>query len=325
MRRIALADDGNGLQGLLDGGEIGRCEHHVGRADVLLKAVQLGGARNRHDPGLLRQQPGDGDLRPAHALRRGECAQHLHQPGVGLAVLRAEARHDVAEVALVEGGVGVDGSGQKPPAQRAEGYETDAQFLQHRQHALLGLAPPQRVFTLQRRHRLHRVGAADRLRPGLGQAEVSHLAFGNQIAHGTGHIFNRHVRIDPVLIEQVDAVGLETLERGFGHRANVRWAAVQALAHHAVGEAELGGNHHLIAERRHRFAQKLFVDERSVDFSAVEKGDAALVGGADQADAVALLGCRPVAVAQAHAAQSDGRDLQAAAAQCTCLHDVVLG
>ena len=85
--------------------------------------------------------------------------------------------HDVAEVGAVERRVLVDLAGEEALAQRAEGDEADAEFFERRQDLLLGLPPPQRVFALQRRDRLDRVGAADRLHAGLGQAEVLDLAF----------------------------------------------------------------------------------------------------------------------------------------------------
>jgi hypothetical protein len=45
---------------------------------------------------------------------------------------------------------------------------------------------------------------------------------------------------------------------------------------------ELGGNDHLLAERKKRFAQKFFVDKRAVDFCGIEKGNANLHCFADQ-------------------------------------------
>ena len=50
----------------------------------------------------------------------------------------------------------------------------------------------------------------------------------DQLLHRPGHVLDGHVRIDPVLIEQVDAVGLEPLERRFRDFLDVLGAAVQA-------------------------------------------------------------------------------------------------
>ena len=56
------------------------------------------------------------------------------------------------------------------------------------------------------------MGAAKRLHPRLRHAEVPRLALGDQVANGAGDVLDRHVRIDTVLIEQVDRLDAEALE-----------------------------------------------------------------------------------------------------------------
>ena len=112
-------------------------------------------------------------------------------------------------------------------AKRTERHEPDAELLERRQDLRLGSSRPQRVLALQRRHRLDRVRAANRLRAGFRQPEVPDLAFLNQVLHGSRDVFDGHVRVDPVLIEQVDGLDLEPLERGLGDLLDVRGPAVQ--------------------------------------------------------------------------------------------------
>src|SRR5882672_1887158 len=83
---------------------------------------------------------------------------------VQITSLLREPRDDVAEVRFVECRVLVDLPREESLAQRAEGNEADAEFLEGRQHVFFGPAPPQRVFTLHCRDRLDRVRTADRLR-----------------------------------------------------------------------------------------------------------------------------------------------------------------
>jgi hypothetical protein len=45
-------------EGILDLAKVVLRQFEGGRAEILLQAVRLGGARDRDDPGLLRQQPG---------------------------------------------------------------------------------------------------------------------------------------------------------------------------------------------------------------------------------------------------------------------------
>ena len=65
------------------------------------------------------------------------------------------------------------------------------------------------------------------LHPCFGKAEVLHLALLNQFFHRSRNVFDRHVGVNAVLIEQVDDIGLQALERGLGDFLDVFWPAVQ--------------------------------------------------------------------------------------------------
>jgi hypothetical protein len=47
---------------------------------------------------------------------------------------------------------------------------------------------------------------------GLGEAKVLDLALVDQLLDGAGDLLDRDVGIDPVLVEQVDAVGAKPLQ-----------------------------------------------------------------------------------------------------------------
>jgi hypothetical protein len=127
--------------------------------------------------------------------------------------------------------------------------------------------------------------------PGLRQPEMLDLSRSDQILDRAGDVLDRHVRIDAVLVEQVDAIGPQALQRGVGHFSDVLRSTVQdlLLAVVAEGEAEFRGDDDLLPERLQGFADQLFVGERTIDFSRVEKGDAALDSRADQRDAGLLV------------------------------------
>jgi hypothetical protein len=63
------------------------------------------------------------------------------------------------------------------------------------------------------------------LHTGFRKAEVLHLTFSNQFPNGSRHIFDRHVRVNAVLVEQVDGLDPEPLERGLGNLLNMLWPA----------------------------------------------------------------------------------------------------
>src|SRR5262245_37532507 len=149
---------------------------------------------------------------------------------------------------------------------------------------------------------------------------MPHLAILNTVLDGACHVLDRDVRVDPVLIEQVDVIGSEPLERGIGHLPDALRPAVQTRSRVAVLEAELGRNDDMIANRRKSFAYQLLVCERPVSLGGVKECDTTLKGRPQQSDGRLFVRCRTVAKAQPHAAKSDGRDLQSAFAEFALLH-----
>ena len=89
-------------------------------------------------------------------------------------------------------------------------------------------------------------------------------------------------------------------------------------------DAELGGDDHLVADRLQRLADDFLVLERAIDLGGVEEGDAALEGRTDQPDRIRRLHRRAVGLAHPHAAEADGRYLEAAPSKCALLHCRVL-
>jgi hypothetical protein len=116
---------------------------------------------------------------------------------------------------------------RKPLPRGLNGNETDAEFFEGRQHFRFRASRPQRVFALHGRDRLSRVCATNRFRPCFRKAEVLDLAFLNQVLHRSRDVFDRHVRIHTVLVEQIDRIDLEPLEGGLGNLLDVFGPTVQ--------------------------------------------------------------------------------------------------
>ena len=94
------------------------------------------------------------------------------------------------------------------------------------------------------------MGAADVGDAGLGEPEKARLALPDEIADGPGHILDRHGRIDAVLVQEIDLVGLEPGERsvdGFADRRRPAVAFGADLLAALDAKAELGRDRHLIA------------------------------------------------------------------------------
>ena len=184
------------------------------------------------------------------AFRSAKALQPVDEREIPLAILFGEARHDIAEVGRIERRLLVDLPGEKALAERAERHEADAQFLERWQDLFLGLAPPQRVLALERRHRLDGVRATDRLHARLRQTEVLDLALANEVLDRACDIFDRNLRVDTVLVEEIDPIGPETFQRRLRDLADVRGAAVEAGLLPVLDlEAELRGDDDLIANR----------------------------------------------------------------------------
>jgi len=164
---------------------------------------------------------------------------------------------------------------------------------------------------------------ADGLQPGLGQPEVSNLPFRNQFFHRTGDVLNRHCRVYPMLVQQIDALGAQPLQASLDGCLDMRRLAVGAgtsrTGYRVDIEAELGGDHHLVAHRRQRLAHQFFIGERAIGFRRIEVGNAPLHRRADQRDHLLLVCRRAVARAHAHAAQAEGGDFKALS-ESACLH-----
>ena len=92
-----------------------------------------------------------------------------------------------------------------------------------------GLAPPERVFALQGGDWLDGVGAANGFHAGFGEAEVLDFALLDEFLHGSGDVFDGDVGIDAVLVEEIDGIDLEALERGFGDLADASGRLFSAL------------------------------------------------------------------------------------------------
>ena len=147
---------------------------------------------------------------------------------------------------------------QKSLAKRTEGHEADAEFFENRHYLLSRFPPPQRIFALKGRDLLHGMRSANVLHARFREAEMQDLSFGDQFLDRAGNVFHRHIRVDTVLIEQVDAVGPEAFERAFHRRADALRRAVHSAAARNV-EAEFRGDNDTVADGLQSLADNFLV------------------------------------------------------------------
>src|SRR5271154_4756583 len=111
------------------------------------------------------------------------------------------------------------------------------------------------------------------------------LTFVDQVPYCARNVFDGYIRVDAVLIEEIDHIGPEALERGLGDLADALGTAVESdiLACVLVNfPSELSGDDDLIAQRSECLADELLVGEGAIDLGRIEEGDATLDGCAKQ-------------------------------------------
>ena len=89
-------------------------------SDVLVQARELAGTWDRHDPRLLRQQPGERDLSRCCLLAFCDRAKQINQRLICFSSFWRKARDDVAEVGTVKRCVFVDLSCEEAFPKRAK-------------------------------------------------------------------------------------------------------------------------------------------------------------------------------------------------------------
>ena len=152
---------------------------------------------------------------------------------------------------------------------------------QRRQHLGLGVAGPQRVLALHRGHRDAPRARGGSCRPPASESpKCRTLPARDELADGAGDVLDRHVRVDAVLVEQVDRVDAEPLQRRRRRRGGSARAGVSMPCIRAVDDvpAELRRDDDLVADRRDRLADELLVDVRAVHLGGVDERDAVLDG-----------------------------------------------
>src|SRR5579862_9124848 len=93
----------------------------------------------------------------------------------------------------------------------------------------------------------------------------------DQLPDRSRHVLDGHVRIDTMLVEQIDSIGAQPLEYRIDHFTNVLRSTIETIAR-AVGidaPSELRGDEHLITKGRERFAHQFLIYERAIRFGRI--------------------------------------------------------
>jgi hypothetical protein len=151
------------------------------------------------------------------------------------------------------------------------------------------------------------MGSANRLCACFRQSKVLHLALLDQVFDSSRNIFDRNLVIDAVLVEKIDRIGFEALERGLGDLPDVLWPAVQPSLLAVLDlEAKFCGDLYLMAEWSQRLTDEFFIRVRTINLRCIEERYTTLDRRANQRNPLLLLHGRAVAKAQPHTAEPNG-------------------
>ena len=227
-----------------------------------------------------------------------------------------------ARVSLLGRRVGTVFAGQHAARQRAVRHDAETVIAAGREMLDLGHAVHCVVIGLADHRPVDAEAIADVADLGdppgavVRDAEIAHLAAPDQFAHRAHGLLQRRRMVFLVQIVDVDAVGAEPLQAflgGLQHPAPRQPAAV-GIAAHLVGE--LGRKDPALPVVGNGASDHLFGIAAIIGVRGVDEVDAGLVRLGDDPHRGGLIG-RP---AEHHGAETDRRNLQAAAAEGTILH-----
>src|SRR5439155_24332929 len=124
-----------------------------------------------------------------------------------------------------------------------------------------------RIFVLERRNRMNRVRTANGLGRSLREAEVAHLALLHELGHRAHGVLDRRIRIDAMLVIEVDMVDAQSAERAFDGLADVLGPSVDPSSRRVAfiaNDPELGREYDLLTPVADRPAHELLVLVRAV-------------------------------------------------------------
>jgi hypothetical protein len=165
------------------------------------------------------------------------------------------------------------------------------------------------------------VRASNRCGGRFREPEKPHLPRRHEFAHRSDRLFDRHLRIDAVLVVQVDRLDPQPLQARLTGLTHVCGRAVDAeeFAVRSTDVSELRREHDGFAAIRDRFADQLFVRPGPVHIGRIEKRDPEIDRTVDRSDRFRLVAVA-VEFRHAHAAEAERRDDEAAATEFTLFH-----
>ena len=81
----------------------------------------------------------------------------------------------------------------------------------------------------------------------LRKAPMLDFALANEFLHHSGDVFDRRVRIDTMLVIEVDHLSIQPFQRIFDRLPDARWRTILCLRAVLQLDAELGSDDHTVS------------------------------------------------------------------------------
>ena len=146
----------------------------------------------------------------------------------------------------------------------------------------------------------------------------------DQLGHRADRLLDRRLRVDAVLVVEIDVLHPEALQRALAGLAHIRRAAID-LAHGRSAsprielDPELRREEDLLATPGDRASEEPLVGVRPIHVGGVQEVAAQLQRALDRRQRLALI-ARAVERRHPHTAEPDLRDLRAPRSECALLH-----
>ncbi len=115
-----------------------------------------------------------------------------------------------------------------------------------------------------------------------------YLSFCDQVSHGSRHILDGHLGIYPVLIENIDDIGLQPFKRRLGNAADMFRPAVDPLPARGTvllqAETEFRRDDKLVIHSLEGFSQQFLVGIRAVQFGSIKEGNTPVYSSVENLD-----------------------------------------
>src|SRR3954470_10959238 len=121
-----------------------------------------------------------------------------------------------------------------------------------------------------------RMGPPDRLRRSFGEAEIADLSLVLKARHFADRILDRHIRIDAVLVIEIDRIDREPLEARLAGGTDIFGVAAHSeeLAIRSADIGKLGREENLVPAAADRSPDQLLVREWPVHVGGVQERNA---------------------------------------------------